>query len=187
MELTPGGTTIGTSAAYNLAGLLTDSYDGDNNHTQYLYDARNRRTVTNYAVGTAIAASTTAAYDANSNVTTFTDERGHNWTKTYSARNLVLTTSDPLSNSSSYSYTSDALVQSFTNANGNPTSYTYKFCCPRLQYQTDALSYSKSYSYDPVGNVTGGTDESLRAVGYGFDGLYRQLTMTLDPRAAAAI
>ena len=182
VELTPGGTTIGTSAAYNLAGLLTDSYDGDNNHTQYLYDARNRRTVTNYAVGTAIAASTTAAYDANSNVTTFTDERGHNWTKTYSARNLVLTTSDPLSNSSSYSYTSDALVQSFTNANGNPTSYTYKYCCPRLKYETDALSFSKSYSYDPVGNVNRRHRRiAARMVGYGFDGLNRQLTMTLDP------
>ena len=104
--------------------------------------------MTTYAVGTALAASTTAAYDANSNVTTFTDERGHAWTKTYSARDQILTASDPLSNSSSYSYTSDALVQSMTNANGNATSYTYKYCCPRLQYQTDALSYSKSYSYD---------------------------------------
>ena len=182
VELTPGGTTIGTSASYNLAGLLADSYDGDNNHTQYLYDSRNRPTVTNYASSaTSVSATASVSYDANSNVVKRTDERGNAWTNTYSARDRLLTTSDPLSNSSSYSYTSDALVQSYTNANGNPTSYTYKYCCPRLQYQTDALSFSKSYSYDPVGNVTGGTDESLRVVSYGFDGLYRQLTMTLDP------
>jgi YD repeat-containing protein len=73
------------------------------------------------------------------------------------------------------------------NANGHAVSYTYKFCCPRLQYQTDALGYSKSYSYDPVGNMTGGTDESLRDVAYSFDGLNRQLTMTLDPGGTGSL
>ena len=189
MELTPGGTTIGTSAAYNQASLLTDSYDGNNNHTQYLYDQRNRRTATIYAVGVAgVTATSSVAYDANSNVVKRTDERSHDWTNTYSPRNQVLTISDPLSDSSSNSYTPDALVASTTNANGNATSYTYKFCCPRLLYQTDALStFSKSYSYDSVGNTTGGTDESLRAVAYTFDGLNRQVTMTLDPGGTGSL
>ena len=188
MELTPGGTTIGTSAAFNKAGLLTDAYDGNNNHTIYLYDQRNRRTATIYAVGVAgVTATSSVTYDANSNVTSCTDEQLHDWTSTYSPRDRVLTISDPLSNSSSNSYTADALVASTTNANGNATSYTYKFCCPRLQYQTDALTFSKSYAYDSVGNTTGGTDESLRAVAYTFDGLNRQLTMTLDPGGSGSL
>ncbi len=81
------------------------------------------------ALGTPVQASTTLAYDKNSNVVTRTDERGHPWPSTYTVRDRVLTSADPLTNTTRYTYTADTLTATVTNANSHTTTYAYDACC----------------------------------------------------------
>jgi len=183
VELTAGGATIGTSSTYYPIGLVETSHDANGKETDYFYDARNRPTTTTVAVGTAVAASTTLAYDANSNVVTRTDERSHNWVSTYTCRNQVLTSVDPLTDTSSYTYTADTMVATVTNANSHTTTNAYYACCARLQSVTDPDSNVKTFVYDFNGNQTQVTDESGRVTTYAYDGLNRQTNVTVDPGA----
>jgi RHS repeat-associated protein len=179
VQLTPGGLTITNSTQYNAAGMVSATFDGNNNQSRYLYDARNRRTVATVAYGTALAASTTATYDGNSNVLQRIDEKGNAWVSAYSSRNKLLSSADPapLNDTTYYSYTSDALVYATTNANGNVTTNSYQSCCARLASVTDASGNFKTFSYDFNGNTTQVVDESLRTVSFLYDGINRQTVM----------
>ncbi len=46
---------------------------------------------------------------------------------------------------------------------------------------TDPDGNVKSFVYDPNGNRTQATDESGRLTTFTYDGLNRQITMTVDP------
>ena len=187
-ELTAGGATISTSSTYYPEGLVATSHDANGNETDYYYDARNRPTTTTVAVGVVgVQASTTLAYDKNSNVVTRTDERSHNWVSTYTCRDQLLTSADPLTNTTNYTYTADTMVATEKNANGHTTTNAYYACCGRLQTVTDPDGNVKSFVYDPNGNTTQTTDESSRIVTYAYDGLNRQIKMTVDPTGLALV
>lgn len=182
-ELTAGGATIGTSSTYFPIGLVETSTDANGNVTGYAYDQRNRLTTTTVAVGTPVAASTTLAYDNNSNVVTRTDERSHNWVSTYTCRDRLLTSADPLGDTTSYTYTADTMVATVTNANGHTTTDAYYACCARLHTVTDPDGNVKTFVYDFNGNRTQATDESSRVTTFAYDGLNRQTQMVVDPGA----
>ncbi len=183
-ELIPGGATITTSSHYNAMGLVDYGFDANLNKTTYAYDARNRPTTTTVAFGVVgVQASTTLAYDNNSNVVTRTERAEPDKLVNTYMRDQVLTSADPLSETTTYTYTADTMVATVKNANAHTTTNAYYPCCARLWTVTDPDSNVKTFVYDFNGNRTKVTDESGRVVTYTYDGLNRQTNMTVDPGA----
>lgn len=181
VELTPSGQTVVSKNEYDAEGRLKARIDGNGVRDEYEYDARNRRTLERSAAGTPVEAKESYTYDGNNSLLTTTDSNGHVWKRTYTARNQVRTDSNPLGNTTTYSYLSEGLLQSITNPNNHVTRYVYDNCCGRLSQEIDADQGTISYQIDFNGNRTKTTDQIGRIIAYEYDGLNRQIKMTVDP------
>jgi YD repeat-containing protein len=148
---------IATSETYDAAGQLTDSYDGDNIHTHYVYDLDGNLTSETVAVGTGDAATTSYTYDSRGNVLTETDANSKVTHYAYDNFGRLLSVTDPLGGVTSYTYDHDSRTTSVK----------------------DALGVSTSYQYDAFGNVVLTTDRNGNKVFNYYDKANR-LTLTVD-------
>ncbi len=139
------GSTPVTSAtySYDLEGNVISIKDGDNNTTNFGYDALNRFTGVTEAGKTT---STTYTYDMFNNKTRMTDANGHTTSYTYDAFSRLVSVTNP-AGTTHYSYDAMNNLLSVTDANSHTTSYTYDLLS-RLVEETKPGGQTTQYSYD---------------------------------------
>ncbi len=116
-------------------------------------------------------------YNANHNITSFTDRRGNVWSYTYDANNRLLNTTDPAGNTTSYTYNTNQTV--LTDPNGHMLTHNYD-ASGRLISEVDALGYTQSYSWDASNNLTALTDRRGNVWSFTYDSRGNLLSQT-DP------
>jgi len=169
---TPG--THATSRGVNALGVTTSRTDALSNVTSYTLDNWNRVTLTNYPTGT----DPTFTYDANSNLTGWTDGNG-TWARTYDNDNRLLTES--FGGATQITYAWDAvgkkgLLSTVTDASGRVITDSYN--SRNLLSGVTENGATTSYSYDANGNETGVTNPNTTTVTRVFDNANRLTSIT---------
>lgn len=220
-----------TQVTYPRGGQLTNTYDSsdrvisqtdpDGGKTTWSY-AANETTITDPAgvvsdekfsnalptsittgYGTAGAATTTVAYDANLNPTTIADPNGHEWDYGYDGQNNLTTITDPLGHTTTRTFDSARDLTSLTVPSGKQTTYGYdshnnltsvkqtltetgQTATTALAYNgagepttvTDPLNHSWSYGYDTHGDLTSATSPLGHKSTWTFDQLGGETSVT---------
>jgi RHS repeat-associated protein len=136
------------------------------------------------ASGTAIAATTSYAYDANGNLTSVTDPNLHETTYTYDSANNRLTQTQPGSRTTTWTYDTSRDVTSMEDPTGLTTTYTYtsgkltEVSRPLDETHTQETTYAYTDSSDP-GAVTAVTDPDTHTTSYAYDS-HGNLTSVTD-------
>jgi RHS repeat-associated protein len=141
---------------------------------------------------------TSYSYDAQGNLTGFTDVLGQSYSMTYDAYGQLETITDPLGHTVQLTYDgfgqvthlTDALghvwqmgydpagnLTSLVDAEQNSTTMTYD-TLNRLTEILDALNGTTTMTYDANNNLTGITDPTGRAISYVYDSLNRVTGIT---------
>ncbi|MBO1416574.1 RHS repeat-associated core domain-containing protein, partial [Streptomyces sp. FH025] len=186
-EVSPRGTEAGTAPG------CTAPAKGCTTHT---YDVWGHETGTTDPLGK----TTAAAYDANGNQTSATDANGKVTTYTYDAMDRQTLAKRPDNTQVATAYNPDGTVASTTDGAGAQTTYGYD-AQARQTSATDPNGRATTSAYDGAGNRTTVKDPSGRVttfgydaanhltsvtysdgvtpnVGYGYDALGRQVSMT---------
>ncbi|MCL5283446.1 MAG: hypothetical protein M1330_01855 [Armatimonadetes bacterium] len=164
-----------TSFGYNGLGVKTSRTDAMGRTTSYTQDNWERPVQINYPDGSVY----TYGYDADSNLTGFSDPTGTT-TRTYDVDNRLTSESK---GTSTIKYTYDGtgqigLLSSVTDQNGRTISYTYT---ARNELYTVADSAgTTTYTRDPDGNITGETLPNNATVTNTYDNDDRLSTVTND-------
>jgi len=125
--------------------------------TTYAYDSAGNRTSQTDALGH----TTTFTYDSAGNALTTTDPVGKVTTRTYDSLRDVLTVQDPLGRTTTMTYNSDGDPTSSETAGGHTTALTYN-ADGTIATSTDARSKTTSYTYDSAGRSLCATDPDGR-------------------------
>ena len=152
-DLTSVTTPLGrlTQWVCNGLGVKTSRTDALGRLTTYTLDGWNRVTTVTYPD----SSTKTVSYDADSNVTGFTDAMGTT-SRTYDSDNRLL--SESKGGSMVVSHTYDAagklgLLSTTTDANGRTLTYSYTSL--NQLYQVSEAAGTATYVYDAGGNQTG--------------------------------
>jgi RHS repeat-associated protein len=121
----------GRNMTFAYTGGTTTITDGNGNVVSQTYTGNRLVSITS-GFGTAIAATSTFAYDAAGNRISITDPNGHTWTATYDSHGNQLTRTDSLSRTTTSTY----------DAQNN------------LLTRTDPLDVQTTLTYDAHGNLT---------------------------------
>ena len=155
-DLTSVTTPLGhqTQWVCNGLGVRTSRTDALGRLTTYTLDGWERVTTTTYPDST----TKTVSYDADSNVTGFTDATGTT-ARTYDADSRLL--SESKGGATVVSHTYDAagklgLLSTTTDANGR--TLTYAYTNRNALYQVSEAAGTATYAYDANGNQTGITN-----------------------------
>jgi RHS repeat-associated protein len=155
------------SLGYDPDGNQTSAKDWNGNTTSYSYDAAGQLTSTTQPVTSSSSVTTAAGYDAAGNQTAVTGGNGNTTWTTYNSWNQPESVTEPATAAAP-----GAAARTWT------TSYT-KDGQPASVSQPGGIT--QSYSYDPLGDVTGksgtGAPAATPALSYGYD---------LDGRLASA-
>ena len=169
---TPGSHT--ESFTVNGLGVRTSRTDALSNTTNYTLDNWNRVTAVDYPTGT----DPTFSYDANSNLTGWTDGVG-TWARTYDNDNRMLTESLGGTTRVTNVYDSTGkkgLLSTVTDASSRVITYSYN--SRNLLDTLTENSASTNYSYDANGNETGITLPNTATVTKVFDNADRLTSVT---------
>jgi RHS repeat-associated protein len=147
---------------------------------KYIYDADNRVTQRDTYDGTTLLERLQWTYNANGDVTGFTDAAGRQHSVTYDSRGNVLTATadsgsgglslqssftynatndpltatDPLSHTTTLTYDSRGNPLTATNALNQATTFTYDATTGDLLTATDATSRTTTFGYNAAGDLT---------------------------------
>ena len=164
----------GTQWGYNGLGVKTSRTDALSRGTTYTLDGWNRAVTVTYPNST----TKTVSYDANSNVTGFTDVTGTT-ARVYDADNRLL--SETKGGATVVSHTYDAagklgLLSTTTDANGRVLTYSYT---NRNQlYTVSEAAGTAMYAYDANGNQTGLSNPNGTVVADVYDTANRLTSLT---------
>jgi RHS repeat-associated protein len=163
---------------YNSLGVKNSRTDALNRTTSYTLDGWDRVTTTTFPN----SSTHTFSFDANSNLTGWTDGQG-TWSRTYDTANRL--TNESLNSSTRFSYSYDAtnkkgLLSSLTDAASRTFTYSYT---DRQEVssvvETDGSNtYTISYTYDPAGNETNVSNPNGTTVTRVFDDSGRLSSVT---------
>lgn len=205
----PAGAVV-TAYAYDAAGALLDSWDGEGVRTHYVrnafgeaeqviaaygtsdeattaftYDGAGRLIQQVGAFGTAESAATQYAYDGAGNLISATDPRGTTISYGYDAVGKRLTETRPLDGSTnavtSYQYDVFGNVVLKTDASGN-SSYNYYDRFDRLTLAIDEEGFATATTYTNGNAIASVKRYYLRATGTG--SVTTQPTLTSDAKDA---
>jgi YD repeat-containing protein len=188
-RLTEATTPLGNTIQYALTGDLRTVTDAAGVTTTFEYDTLGRLARTQNANGAAwlrrytdpqygFAPSEVEAplgiverfsYDANGNVTSFTDSRGNTWNYTYDGAGSLLTRAEA------------PLVTG--NTERGRTDFEYdarRNLVARARYLGGGTSLRESFAYDPFGNVVSRTNPGGQRWSYEYDPL-GNLVQSSDP------
>jgi len=140
------------------------------------YDLEDHLLTQTTGYGTADAATTSYAYDANYNIIRTTDPKGNVWTYAYDVRNRKTSQTDPLGHTTSYTYDATGNVLTVTRPDGGVTTNTYD-TMHRLLTTTDPKGETTTMTYDASGNLLTTTDARSNTYTFTYDALNRKLTM----------
>ncbi len=163
-----------TSWTVNTLGIKTGRTDGRGRSTSYTLDNWNRVTTTTYPTGT----NPTFSYDANSNLTGWTDSWG-TWARTYDNDNRMLTESKGGSTEITYAYDGTGqkgLLSTVTDVASR--TITYAYTTRNQLYTVSETSNTATYSYDYAGRETGVTNENGTTVAKVYDDAGRLTSVT---------
>lgn len=111
------------------------------------------------------AASEGSTYDADNNLTAFTDANGHTTHYTYNQFGQLTTMTDPLGNTSNFDYDpGTGLLVEVTDPLGNMTRFAYDAAGNKVS-ETNPLGALTRFAYDATGRLTSGTDARGTAAG----------------------
>ncbi|ARU42344.1 hypothetical protein CCB80_14780 [Armatimonadetes bacterium Uphvl-Ar1] len=102
--------------------------------------------------------STAYVYDADRNVTSFTDKRGKVWTSTYDANGNRLSSTNPLAKTTTYTYSAGHDLLSVTDPLGNVSSFTYSSTGNLLTSVDPLARTSAVMTYNSFGELATATD-----------------------------
>ena len=161
----------------NKVTTVTENVGGAPQVTTYTYDAQDR--LTEREGGGCCGYSQSYQYDANNQISLYTDGNGNTTSYTYDAKGNLLTETGPFGFSNTYTWdTTFNLIKTSTDKNGNFTEYFYdangnvtQIDLPdgnsiHFQYDsfgnpttfTDGNGNDFIYTYDANGNMTSYTD-----------------------------
>jgi RHS repeat-associated protein len=126
------------------------------------------------------------AYDANGNVTRWTDADGNTTTYRYDALNRLIQVVDAVGGVTRRTYDARGNVLAVEDPTGSTTKFAYDRS-NRLVKETRPLGQETGYSYDAGGNCTRVVDARGRATAFSYDALNRLVVrehfMAEDPSA----
>jgi RHS repeat-associated protein len=112
---------------------------------------------------------TSYEYDADGNLTSTTDQLGHETTRAYDALGNLVSATDARGQTKTWTYDAAARLATITPPGGaDPTSYDYDQYGDLLT-RTDALGHETTYTYDDIHQVTSVTDPLDRTKTYDWD------------------
>ncbi|HJT44657.1 MAG TPA: RHS repeat-associated core domain-containing protein [Chthoniobacterales bacterium] len=167
--------------------------------TSFIYDDNRRKLSVTVADGTAVAATTSYAYDNNGNLTSEISPNqqpgqvfaGQRTINVYDERNRLMTATDPLGSLTTFKYDAGGRQASVTRSNGQITTYDSYDAMNRLLQQTVKQTPSPSavtkYTYDMAGLLHSMQDPRLVATNssfsytYGYDLLGRKTALSYPP------
>ena len=170
-----------TKQAYDAKGNLTRLTDRNGKITTLTYDALGRLTqVTDPANGL-----TQYTYDHRDNLIAVTDANGNTTTYTYDKTNRRTAETRPLGQTQTYTYDESGNLITTQDAKGNTIHYTYDAAGHRTQDQhtpagSSTPTRSITYTYNPVGSLTGYTDNNTTGAGTANAAIAHSATYTLD-------
>ena len=156
---------------YDLVGQVTVITDANGHASRYEYDAGDNLV----RVTDALNGETEYAYDDVGNLVGVTDAGNHTSIFTYTADSRIEAKTDARSETTRYSYDDAGNLATVTDSAGQ-TAYTYD-ALNQLESVEDALGHTSRYGYDAVGNLTVFTDATNIATHYGYDSLYRLVSV----------
>jgi RHS repeat-associated protein len=152
-------TPSATSYAYDNANRKTSETDALGNTTNYNYDADSRLTAIS-----GVAGNFQYAYDDAGNRISSTDGKGNKTSYQYDARKRLIETDYPDETSVKNTYDGPGNLASVTDQAEHLVQYTYDAAnqlASVIQHNSPYASpqNTNSFGYDPLGNLTGLTDE----------------------------
>jgi RHS repeat-associated protein len=157
-----------TSYAYDAAGRKTSQTDALGHTTTYTYDADSRLIAVSGVKG-----NFTYVYDDDGNTISSADGNGHTTQFQYDVRYRLTKTIYPDSTTVVNTYDGPGNLASVTDQAGNQVQYTYDAANElKTVVQVNHPNPSNNtnyYGYDPLGNLTGLTDENLHTTVNFFD------------------
>ena len=167
-----------TTYAYDNAGRKISETDALGHSTTYTYDADNRLTAI-----AGVKGNFAYAYDNAGNRISQTDANGNKTQYQYDARKRLTVTTYPDSATTINVYDGPGNLASVTDQASNVVQYTYDAANQlKTVVQTASPNTSNntnSYGYDPLGNLTGLTDENLHTTRNSFDLFNEPVSKTL--------
>lgn len=114
--------------------------------------------------------STAYVYDADRNVTSFTDKRGKVWTSGYDANGNRLSSTNPLAKTTIYTYSAGHDLLSVTDPLGNVSSFTYSSTGNMLTSVDPLVRTSATMTYNSYGELASATDALGRQSSIAYNG-----------------
>ena len=159
-----------TYYTYDEVGNLKSVTDPEGYTRTYGYDeVNNLQDIWYPQEGSDQPANEHMAYDANNNMTHFTDRANQITRYGYDFANRLITVTDPDNYVTKITYRTDGLVQQSQDQEGNVTAYDY-YLTGSLKSETNAMGQVTSYSYDGLWNLNtitthkGVTEESIASM-----------------------
>ncbi len=175
-----------TKQDYDLKGNLTRITDRNGKVTTLAYDGLGRLTqVTDPMNGV-----TRYAYDQRDNLIAVTDANGNTTRYTYDGNNRRTSETRPLGQTQTYTYDETGNLTATQDAKGNQLQYAYDAAGRRVEEKhlpanSQTATRTITYSYNPVGSLTGYTDSNTapntvpHSARYTLDALQRKTQETI--------
>lgn len=175
-----------TKQDYDLKGNLTRITDRNGKVTTLAWDGLNRLT----QVTDPMSGVTRYAYDQRDNLLTVTDANGNTTRYAYDGNNRRTSETRPLGQTQTYTYDDTGNLTQYQDAKGNRLQYTYDAAGRRVEEKhlpanSQTATRTITYSYNPVGSLTGYTDQNstsgavAHSARYTLDALQRKTQETI--------
>lgn len=169
---------VGRVTTFAYSGLTTTVTLPDGSVTTYTFNQGQPASITT-ATGTALAATTSYAYDSTGNLASQTDALGRVTTYTYDSAGNALTSTDPLGKVTTRTYDSLRDVTSVEDPLGRTTTMSYDSYGDLTSSET-AGGNTTTLAYNTDGTVASSTDARGKTTSYTYDSAGRALCVT-DP------
>lgn len=175
------GSQMGTTFHAGSGGPATIT-NPDNSSTSVEYGSRAVRGLTVYDVSRIVyqgGAAELFEYDANGNLTKWTDRSGQEWNYTYNSRGQVLTRTAPSGAVETYTYNAAGLIETSKDGLNNTTTFEYD-TLGRLKKAIHPDTSERVYAYDASDNIISVTDENGAVTEFEYD-LNGNVQLLRDP------
>lgn len=164
-----GGITSWTFHAPS--GQLASMTEANGAQTTFAYVTRSVAGGSVYdlsSISRADGASEGFAYDAQGNLTTWTDLAGNDWSYTHNSRGQTLTETSSAGGDSTYTYNANGTLATARDNANNVTTFGYD-ALGRLQTLTRPDTTTLTYTYDSVDRILSITDELTQTTALTWD------------------
>ncbi|HAN09696.1 MAG TPA: hypothetical protein DCP90_03685 [Clostridiales bacterium] len=155
---------------YNANHIQIESYDAQNNKTQYQYNKNNKLTKTIDPLLKEIV----QTYDDLGNLKTKKDERNYTTTYNYDEQNRLIKVTNALNENTTYIYDTNGNLLTQTDGEARTTTYEYN-AQNKVITTTDGAGLEETYTYNQNGLLATKTDRNGNQFTYTYN-IHGQLT-----------